>query len=185
MEMIFSVGFLTKDENESEWREESHRVAEVGLLIIPVISNKNTSWKNKNIFGKDMKGHILKITWQIWFLICFKCFENMSLRLSAEEAGGTLTYCDRPDDSYRCSLRMLECPVCTSSSSSLLDLDNLRSLRCVILYLCRLIRQRLDAIISHQRILSRIFSDVKNISAKWRKIFQLSHAGSLFGPFRL
>ena len=103
----------------------------------------------------------------------------MSLRLSAEEAGGTLTYCDRPYDSYRCSLRMLECPVCTSSSSSLLDLDNLRSLRCVILYLCSLIRQRLDAIISHQRILSRIFGNVKNISAKRRKIIQMSHAGSL------
>ena len=124
-----------------------------------------------------MKGHILRITWQIQFLICFKCFENMSLRLSAE-VWGTLTYCDRPDDSYRCILRILECPLCTSSSSTL-DLDNLRSLHCVILYLCSLIRQRLDAIISQQRILSRIFGYVKNISAKRRKIIQLSHAGSL------
>ena len=94
----------------------------------------------------------------------------MSLRFVGGRLRGTLTYCDRPDDSYRCILRMLECPVCASTSSSLDLLDNLRSLLCVILYLCSLISQRLDAFISHGRILNGISDDVKNISAKRRKI---------------
>ena len=179
MEIIFSVGFLTKDENESElegresWGESGS--SEVGLLIISVISNKNTSWKYKNIFWK---GHERTYFEDYLTNSIFNMFQMLWKYVFEAEAWGTLTYCDRPDDSYRCILRILECPLCTSSSSTL-DLDNLRSLHCVILYLSSLIRQRLDAIISQQRILSRIFGYVKNISAKRRKIIQLSHAGSL------